>query len=231
MSRLLISAALTVAPLSAMKDEATDQRGLEMLRVSPATLSTDRLILRPLSLDDVPALGAAASDGELWQKKTTTVPRPDGFESYVRTALNLQAAGSALPFATIVKDGGHIVGSTRYMNIDAANHRVEIGTTWIARSWQRTFVNTHAKFLMLRHAFESLGCNAVELRTHRLNDQSRAAIERLGAKLDGVLRQHIIMPDGHVRDTAVYSIVRDEWPAVKAGLERRIAELDASTAA
>jgi RimJ/RimL family protein N-acetyltransferase len=121
-----------------------------------------------------------------------------------------------------VNDGSRVIGSTRYMNIDAANHRVEIGTTWIAKSWQRTFVNTHAKFLMLRHAFEVLGCNAVELRTHRLNDQSRAAIERLGAKLDGILRQHMIMPDGHIRDTAVYSIVRDEWLAVKAELERKM---------
>jgi RimJ/RimL family protein N-acetyltransferase len=148
----------------------------------------------------------------------------------VRKALELQAAGLALPFTTVVREGNQVVGTTRYMNIDAANHRVEIGTTWIAKSWQRTFVNTHAKFLMLRHAFEALGCNAVELRTHRLNDQSRAAIERLGAKLDGILRQHMIMPDGHIRDTAVYSIIRDEWPAVKAGLERRMAELDTAAA-
>ena len=195
-----------------------------MLHIEPVTLSTDRLILRPMSLDDVPALAQAASDGELWEKKTTTVPRPEGFEDYVRKALELQAAGLALPFTTVVKEGGRVVGSTRYMNIDAVHRRVEIGTTWIARSWQRSFVNTHAKFLMLRHAFEGLGCIAVELRTHRLNDQSRAAIERLGAKLDGILRQHMIMPDGHIRDTAVYSIVQDEWPAVKETLERRMAE-------
>lgn len=194
-----------------------------MLHIEPVTLSTDRLILRPLSLDDVPALGEAASDGALWEKKTTTVPRPEGFEEYVRKALDLQAAGLALPFATVVKDGNRVIGSTRYMNIDAANHRVEIGTTWIAKSWQRTFVNTHAKFLMLRHAFEDLGCNAVEIRTHSQNDQSRAAIERLGAKLDGILRRHMIMPDGHIRDTAVYSITREEWPEVKARLEQRIA--------
>src|ERR671911_457828 len=102
---------------------------------------------------------------------------------------------------------------------------IETVTTWIAKSWQRTFVNTHAKFLMLRHAFEVLGCNAVELRTHRLNDQSRAAIERLGAKLDGILRQHMIMPDGHIRDTAVYSITREEWPRVKEVLERGLASV------
>ena len=195
-----------------------------MLHIEPVTLSTDRLTLRPMSLDDVPALAQAASDGELWEKKTTTVPRPEGFEDYVRKALELQAAGLALPFTTVVKEGERVVGSTRYMNIDAVHRRVEIGTTWIARSWQRSFVNTHAKFLMLRHAFEGLGCIAVELRTHRLNDQSRAAIERLGARLDGILRQHMIMPDGHIRDTAVYSITRDEWPAVKEGLEKRMAE-------
>lgn len=193
-----------------------------MLHIEPVTLSTDRLTLRPLSLADVSALGEAASDGELWEKKTTTVPRPESFEAYVQKALELQEAGLALPFTTVENDGSRAIGSTRYMNIDAANHRVEIGTTWIAKSWQRTFVNTHAKFLMLRHAFEVLGCNAVELRTHRLNDQSRAAIERLGAKLDGILRQHMIMPDGHIRDTAVYSVIRDEWLAVKAELERKM---------
>lgn len=193
-----------------------------MLRIAPVTLSTDRLTLQPLTLDHVPALAKAASDGELWEKKTTTVPRPEGFEDYVRKALELQEAGLALPFATTVRGGNQMVGSTRFMNIDAANHRVEIGTTWIAKSWQRSFVNTHAKFLMLKHAFEDLGCNAVEIRTHSLNDQSRAAIERLGAKLDGILRQHMIMPDGHIRDTAVYSILREEWPEVKARLEARL---------
>jgi RimJ/RimL family protein N-acetyltransferase len=176
-----------------------------------------------LSLEDVPALGRAASDGALWEKTTTTVPQVDAFEGYVRKALDLQAAGLALPFATVVNDGNQVVGSTRYMNIDAANHRVEIGTTWIAKSWQRTFVNTHAKFLMLRHAFEVLGCLAVEIRTHSRNDQSRAAIERLGAKLDGILRRHMIMPDGHIRDTAVYSILQEEWPEVRARLEQRLA--------
>jgi len=194
-----------------------------MLHIEPVTLSTDRLTLRPLSLEDVPALGRAASDGALWEKTTTTVPQVDAFEGYVRKALDLQAAGLALPFATVVNDGNQVVGSTRYMNIDAANHRVEIGTTWIAKSWQRTFVNTHAKFLMLRHAFEVLGCLVVEIRTHSRNDQSRAAIERLGAKLDGILRRHMIMPDGHIRDTAVYSILQEEWPEVRARLEQRLA--------
>jgi RimJ/RimL family protein N-acetyltransferase len=194
-----------------------------MLHIEPVTLSTDRLTLRPLSLDDGPALIAAASDGHLWEKRTTTVPRPEEVGGYLRKALELQQAGSQLPFAIVVRAEGRVVGSTRYMNIDAANDRLEIGTTWVARSWQRSFVNTHAKFLLLRHAFETLYCIAVELRTHRLNDQSRAAIERLGAKQDGILRSHMIMPDGHVRDTVVYSIVQAEWPAVKANLVHRMA--------
>ena len=137
-----------------------------MLAIKPTTLATDKVVLRPLALDDVPALADAAADGSLWEKQTTTVPRPDGFIAYVKHALALQEQGLALPFATVLRDGGQVIGSTRFMNIDAANHRVEIGTTWIAGSWQRTFVNTHAKFLMLKHAFEDLGCNAVELRTH-----------------------------------------------------------------
>lgn len=194
-----------------------------MLAIAPVTLSTDRLVLKPLALDQVPALGAAASDGALWEKITTTVPRPEGFEEYVRTALAKQEAGNQLPFATVLREGDRIVGSTRFMNIDAANRRLEIGTTWIARSWQRSFVNTHAKYLMLRHAFEGLGCIAVEFRTHLRNDQSRAAIERLGARQDGILRAHMIMPDGHIRDTVVYSIVQSEWPEVKARLEARMA--------
>ena len=140
----------------------------------------------------------------------------------MRAALELQKAGQQLPFVTVVNDGNIVVGSTRYMNIDALNHRLEIGTTWLSRSWQRTFVNTHAKFLMLQHAFETLGCIAVEWRTHVLNTQSRAAIERLGAKFDGILRSHMIMPEGSIRDTAVYSVIRAEWPEVKATLEGRM---------
>jgi len=193
-----------------------------MLHIEPVRLSTDQVVLRPMSPDDAPALGVAASDGALWEKKTTTVPHPEDCAEYVAKALSLQESGLALPFVTIVRDGNRVVGSTRYMNIDAVNHRVEIGTTWIARSWQRSFVNTHAKYLMLRHAFEVLACHAVELRTHSRNDQSRRAIERLGAKLDGILRQHTIMPDGHIRDTVVYSIIASEWPEVKAELEARL---------
>jgi RimJ/RimL family protein N-acetyltransferase len=195
-----------------------------MLSIEPVTLSSALVTLRPLSVEDVPALSAAVADGELWEKKTTVVPSPEKVEAYVRAALELQKAGLQLPFVTVVIDGNVVVGSTRYMNIDALNHRLEIGTTWLSRSWQRTFVNTHAKFLMLQHAFETLGCIAVEWRTHVLNTQSRAAIERLGAKFDGILRSHMIMPEGSIRDTAVYSVIRAEWPEVKARLEGRMGE-------
>jgi N-acetyltransferase len=193
-----------------------------MLEITPVTLSTNRLLLRPLERSDETALISAASDGSLWEKRTTTVPRPEEMRAYIENALSQAAAGTALPFTTVVRDGDLVVGSTRYMNIDLVNHRVEIGTTWIAQSWQRSFVNTHAKFLLLRHAFETLGCIAVELRTHSLNHQSRQAIERLGAKQDGLLRRHMIMPDGHIRDTVVYSIIREEWPLVKEELARRL---------
>jgi RimJ/RimL family protein N-acetyltransferase len=193
-----------------------------MLEITPVTLSTNRLLLRPLERSDETALIGAASDGSLWEKRTTTVPRPEEMRAYIEKALSQAAAGTALPFTTVVRDGDLVVGSTRYMNIDPVNHRVEIGTTWIAQSWQRSFVNTHAKFLLLRHAFETLGCIAVELRTHSLNHQSRQAIERLGAKQDGLLRRHMIMPDGHIRDTVVYSIIREEWPLVKEELSRRL---------
>jgi N-acetyltransferase len=193
-----------------------------MLEITPVTLSTNRLLLRPLERSDETALISAASDGFLWEKRTTTVPRPEEMRAYIEKALSQAAAGTALPFTTVVRDGDLVVGSTRYMNIDLVNHRVEIGTTWIAQSWQRSFVNTHAKFLLLRHAFETLGCIAVELRTHSLNHQSRQAIERLGAKQDGLLRRHMIMPDGHIRDTVVYSIIREEWPLVKEELARRL---------
>jgi len=205
-----------------MREKAAPDEGAPMLTVEPVTLSTDRLILRPMRREDAPAFGAAASDGALWEKRTTSVPRPEDFPAYIETAFEAQRAGTQLPFTTVVRDGERVVGSTRYMNIDAANHRLEIGTTWIARGFQRSFVNTHAKFLMLRHAFETLGCIAVEFRTHSRNEQSRTAIARLGAKQDCILRAHTIMPDGHIRDTAVYSIVRDEWPGVKEALIARM---------
>jgi N-acetyltransferase len=185
---------------------------------NPITLTGRYASLAPLSAEDEAGLCAAARDGELWQLWYTAVPSPDAMAAEIARRLDLQAAGSMLPF-TVRDAAGRIVGMTTYMNIAAANRRVEIGSTWTARSAQRSGLNTECKFLLLRHAFDSLDCIAVELRTHRLNQQSRRAIERLGAQLDGVLRQHMILPDGSVRDTAVYSITRAEWPMVSTHLQ------------
>ncbi len=153
----------------------------------------------------------------------TTIPRPEGMAAYVAQALSELDAGDSLPFVTIDRASGKAVGTTRYMNIEAAHRRLEIGTTWLGKSVQRTAINTEAKYLMLRHAFEMLHCVAVDLRTHEKNVQSRAAIERLGASLDGILRHHRIMPDGSLRNTASYSIIDSEWPVVKQALEARLA--------
>ena len=169
------------------------------------------------------ALAKAASDGAMWESQVTTIPRPDGMRAYVEQALKELDVGVSLPFVTIDRATGNAVGTTRYMNIEAPHRRLEIGTTWIGKSFQRTSINTEAKYLMLRHAFETLRCIAVDLRTHEKNAQSRAAIERLGAKLDGLLRNHRILPDGSLRNTATYSIIDAEWPAVKARLEERLA--------
>ena len=153
----------------------------------------------------------------------TTIPRPEEMRAYVLQALKELDAGFSMPFVTVDRASGKAVGTTRYMNIEAPHRRLEIGTTWIGKSFQRTAINTEAKYLMLRHAFETLRCIAVDLRTHEKNAQSRAAIERLGAKLDGLLRNHRILPDGSLRNTATYSIIDAEWPVVKARLEARLA--------
>lgn len=160
----------------------------------------------------------AVRDGELWNLWFTTIPRPEAMGTEIARRLSLQAKGSMLPF-TVFDHTGQIVGMTSYMNIDAVNQRLEIGSTWYAARAQRSALNTDAKRLLLSHAFEVLGCIAVEFRTHRLNTTSRRAIERLGAQLDGLLRAHQRSPDGSLRDTAVYSITAAEWPTVKAHLE------------
>jgi RimJ/RimL family protein N-acetyltransferase len=161
---------------------------------------------------------AAVRDGDLHRLWYTTIPAPEDVGREIDRRLALRAAGSMLPFAVLAPDG-RAIGMTTYMNVDAANRRVEIGSTWYARSAQRTPINTEAKFLLLAHAFDALDCIAVEFRTHAMNLQSRRAIERLGAKLDGVLRAHMIMPNGTIRDTACYSITAAEWPTVRANLE------------
>lgn len=188
---------------------------------APITLQASHAKLEPLSLAHCDEAIVAVNDGALWTNWFTMIPSPETMAHEISRRLALQAAGSMCPLA--VRDGtGRFVGMTSFMNIDEPNHRLEIGSTWFAKSAQGTKLNPGAKRLMLKHAFEVLQCNAVELRTHYMNRQSRSAIEKLGAKFDGILRQHLIMPNGTIRDTAVYSIVASEWPTVKAGLEHRL---------
>ena len=173
--------------------------------------------LRPLSVDHLDGLAAAASDGELWRLWYTAVPGPETMRAEIARRLDLQAEGTMLPFTSFGAQG-RIAGMTTFMNVDSANKRVEIGSTWTAARMQRSPFNTECKLLLLAHAFEHLGCIAVEFRTHFFNQQSRAAIERLGAKLDGILRNHSRASNGTLRDTCVYSITEAEWPTVKAHL-------------
>lgn len=189
----------------------------------PVTLRGAEVVLEPLAPAHAGDLAEAAADGALHRLWYTNVPAPDGVADEIARRLSLQAAGTMVPFAVIRPDTGKAVGMTTYMNVDAANRRVEIGSTWYRQSVQRTGLNTEAKFLLLRHAFETLDCIAVEFRTHVMNRRSRAAIERLGAHFDGVLRAHMIMPNGTIRDTCVYSITAPEWPAVMANLRSLIA--------
>jgi N-acetyltransferase len=188
----------------------------------PVTLAGRHATLSPLSPDHAEGLRNASRDGELWTLWYTAVPSPEGMAAEIERRLALQAAGSMLPW-TVFDAAGRVVGMTTYMNIDAANKRVEIGSTWYARSVQRSALNTECKRMLLAHAFEALDCIAVEFRTHRLNTQSRRAIERLGAQLDGVLRAHQRSPNGSLRDTAVYSITAAEWPTVRAHLDGLLA--------
>lgn len=176
------------------------------------------VLVVPLTLDHRDDLVEAATDGELHRLWYTMVPGPDNVGTEIERRLGLRKTGSMLPFAVIDKASGKAVGMTSYMNIDAPNRRVEIGSTWYRQTVQKTPLNTECKLLLLQHAFEMLDCICVEFRTHFMNIQSRRAIERLGAKLDGVLRSNMIMANGSLRDTAVYSIIASEWPAVKANL-------------
>jgi len=173
----------------------------------------------PLEMKHKDDLVEAAADGELHRLWYTTVPKPEDVSTEIERRLGLRQSGSMLPFAIIEKASGAAVGMTTYMNIDATNRRVEIGSTWYRQSVQKSSLNTECKLLLLQQAFEKLDCIAVEFRTHFINTQSRRAIERLGAKLDGVLRSHMIMENGTLRDTAVYSIIACEWPTIKAHLQ------------
>ena len=181
--------------------------------------------LEPLSVNHAEHLAEAVSVGELWRTWYTSIPTPDGMVAEIERRLVLQAEGRMAPWAVVSRASGRAVGMTTYMNIDAPNRRVEIGSTWLGRDAQGTGVNPAAKLLLLTRAFDELGCIAVEFRTHWHNAQSRAAIARLGAKQDGVLRNHQVWRDGTLRDTVVFSIIDGEWPAVRQGL---VSRLDAS---
>ena len=184
----------------------------------PITLRGQHARLEPLSHQHLDGLVDAVKDGELWKLWYTSVPTAENMTREIDRRLGLQKSGSMLPF-TVFDADGRIAGMTTYMNIDANNRRVEIGSTWYAKRVQRTPLNTQCKLLLLGHAFEGLNCIAVEFRTHFFNHQSRRAIERLGAKQDGILRSHQVAPNGTLRDTVVFSIIAAEWPTVKAHLE------------
>ena len=191
--------------------------------LEPVTLSGPHARLEPLSHQHLDGLTEAVKDGELWKLWYTFIPPPENMGKEIERRLSLQRAGSMLPF-TVFDANGHIAGMTTYMNVDAANRRVEIGSTWYARRVQRSALNTQCKLLLLAHAFDKLDCIAVEFRTHFFNRQSRQGIERLGAKLDGILRNHQVATNGTLRDTAVYSIIASEWPTVRAHLTYQLNE-------
>jgi N-acetyltransferase len=194
-----------------------------MAWLEPVTLAGTHARLEPLSQDHRDGLVAAVEDGELWKLWYTSIPAPEKMQAEIERRLALQAAGLMLPF-TVRDADGTIAGMTTYMNVDAKNRHVEIGSTWYAKRVQRSGLNTQCKLLLLSHAFQQLDCIAVEFRTHFFNHQSRRGIERLGAKLDGILRSHQIAPNGSLRDTVVYSIIASEWPTAKAHLTYQLEE-------
>jgi RimJ/RimL family protein N-acetyltransferase len=189
----------------------------------PVTIHGDAVRLEPLTRQHYDALLPAALDPDLWRVTANYGGTPEAFAAWVDEALEQQAAGRALPFVLVEPATGRAIGSTRYGNYDAPSARVEIGWTWVARPWQRTRVNTEAKYLLLRHAFETLGLERVELKTDAINARSRAAILRIGATQEGILRRHQRTWDGRLRDTVFFSILRDEWPVVKERLEAMLA--------
>jgi len=186
--------------------------------IQPVTLRGTRAALEPLAPEHLEAIRAAAADGALWRLWYTSVPAPEATQAWLDNALEVRDRLGGLTFVVRDVASGEIVGSSRYFNVDAVNRRLEIGHTWYAQRAQRTAINTECKLLLLAHAFETLACIAVEFRTHWFNHASRRAIERLGAKQDGVLRNHQLQPDGSRRDTVVFSILDSEWPAVKVHL-------------
>jgi RimJ/RimL family protein N-acetyltransferase len=194
------------------------------MEISPIILEGQHVRLEPLSLDHREALIAAAGDGELWNSTVTIVPSRETIASYIGAALNAQAQGHALPFVIIRKESGVVVGCTRFFHIERDHRRVEIGYTWLSASAQRTSINTEAKLLLLTHAFERWRCIRVEFFTDFLNHQSRTAILRLGAKQEGILRNHMIMPSGRYRDSVCFSITEAEWPDVSGRLKEKLGQ-------
>lgn len=193
------------------------------MEITPVTLEGQYVRLAPLSMDHVDDLSTVGLDPELWRWIPFQVTTAAEMAAYIKDAQTAQAAGTALPFATVVRATGKAIGSTRYMNIDRANSRVEIGSTWIAPQFQRSQVNTEAKLLMLRHAFETLGCMRVELKTDAMNRRSRNAIQRIGALQEGIFRNHMRTSSGRIRHSVYFSIIDSEWPRVKADLESKLA--------
>lgn len=190
--------------------------------VTPVTLSGTNVILEPLSFEHLNGMIEAVKDGQLWNLWYTSIPSPEKVDAYIQTALSLKENAGWMPFVVRETGTDKIIGSTRYCNVDEVNHRLEIGYTWYSESYQRTAVNTECKYLLLAHAFETLNAIAVEFRTHWHNHRSREAILRLGAKQDGVLRNHSKSADGIYRDTVVFSIINLEWATVKQSLEFKL---------
>jgi RimJ/RimL family protein N-acetyltransferase len=192
-------------------------------RVEPVILEGRKVRLEPLALEHIPRLAEVALDPAIWQ---WTIARPTdeaGLGAWAEAALANRAAGSEFPFVTLEASTGRPIGSSRFMNIVLEHRRVEIGWTWVAPAWQRTGANREAKLLMLGHAFDTLGCRRVEFKTDSLNEPSRTALLAIGAQYEGIFRNHMVMPDGRMRHSAYYSVIDEEWPAVRAGLERSLA--------
>jgi N-acetyltransferase len=191
----------------------------EEMNIAPVRLEGRHVRLEPLSQSHHADLSAVGLDEELWRWIPTPVGTPQEMFAYIAAALDEQSRGVSLPFALVEKAGDRAIGSTRYGNIDRAHHRVEIGWTWLAPAWQRTAINTEAKYLLLKHAFETLGCIRVELKTDSLNERSRAAILRIGAREEGTFRNHMITASGRIRHTVYFSILDSEWPDVRSRLQ------------
>ena len=203
-------------------DNPPRQFQIKTLNISPITLEGRRVLLSPLTMAHADALVTAATPGELWKTTLTVIPDSKSIDSYIEAALTGNALGKELPFVIVNKSSGEVVGTTRFYDISVPDRKAAIGYTWLSRAAQRTATNTEAKLLLLTHAFEIWECVRVELITDVLNEQSRAAILRLGAKQEGILRKHLILHSGRARDSVVFSIIDSEWPQVKAGLTAKL---------